>query len=566
MKRSRTTIIGIACGLACAACVFAYAQGVRGEADAARAEALARYGGEQLEVCVAKRDIAAGESVDASAVETRLWVADLLPAEAFRSSDDVVGKKASSTILAGEVLSERRFRDAGSRLDVPEGLTALSVPAKDVQAVGGAVAAGSRVDVYATGGTSTDVLAAQDWLRIFSSAEEARRFLRTDRLVDEVWVASSDDVAPINLAATLKRDRSDRCVCMLSFEDTGSLKSRMSATGIDASLTRQALAERYARRKQAFACPWPMAAPAAPRQAPMPAAMPVSVAPATAPQPARCDERRPGARAGFLFPVVSGSGGAGKSTVSVLSALIAQRMGYNTLLLDFDLQFGDAPALMGVQNPLAVDDVLAVPSRLDQLRSDGRMPALLAAPRHLEDSEAVVERAPQLLDQLTARFDVVVANTGAAWAEQHALLLERSSKALFLIDQRPSSLRACQHALDLCARCGIATGPFLYAVNRCSKNALFTSIDVSCSLRGAHVFELKDGGGEVEELLGAGLPFDLLASRNDLCASLERVLSGVLPGDRRAAAPPEEGASRGPGFRLPVGKKPRRRRKEAPCL
>ena len=50
MKRSRTTIIGIACGLACAACVFAYAQGVRGEADAARAEALARYGGEQLEV------------------------------------------------------------------------------------------------------------------------------------------------------------------------------------------------------------------------------------------------------------------------------------------------------------------------------------------------------------------------------------------------------------------------------------------------------------------------------------------------------------------------------------
>ena len=93
-------------------------------------------------------------------METRLWVADLLPAEAFRSSDDVVGKKASSTILAGEVLSERRFRDAGSRLDVPEGLTALSVPAKDVQAVGGAVAAGSRVDVYATGGTSTDVLAS----------------------------------------------------------------------------------------------------------------------------------------------------------------------------------------------------------------------------------------------------------------------------------------------------------------------------------------------------------------------------------------------------------------------
>ena len=194
MKRSRTTIIGIACGLACAACVFAYAQGVRGEADAARAEALARYGGEQLEVW---------ESVDASAVETRLWVADLLPAEAFRSSDDVVGKKASSTILAGEVLSERRFRDAGSRLDVPEGLTALSVPAKDVQAVGGAVAAGSRVDVYATGGTSTDVLASGVLvLATSASAQEST----TDAKVSWITVAVAPESVQEIVAAAQKTE------------------------------------------------------------------------------------------------------------------------------------------------------------------------------------------------------------------------------------------------------------------------------------------------------------------------------------------------------------------------
>lgn len=169
MKRGRTTILGIACGLVCAACVLAYLQSVRGEADAARAEALARYGGEQIEVCVAKRDIAAGETVDAGSVETRLWVADLLPGEAVRRADDVVGRKASSTVLAGEVLSERRFRDAGTQLDIPEGLTAVSVPAKDVQAVGGAVVAGSRVDIYATGGTSTNSI-ARDVLVLATSA------------------------------------------------------------------------------------------------------------------------------------------------------------------------------------------------------------------------------------------------------------------------------------------------------------------------------------------------------------------------------------------------------------
>ena len=182
-------------------------------------------------------------------------------------------------------------------------------------------------------------LAAQGWLRLFSSAEEARRFLRADRLVDEVWVASSDDVAPINLAATIKRDRSDRCVCMLAFEDTGSLKSRVSATGIDASLTRQALAERYARRKQAYACPWPMATPPtqapapvpAPAPAPTPAFAPTAApapapTPTVAPRPMLRDEHRPRAHAGFLLPVVSGSGGAGKSTVAVLS--VSSRSGW----------------------------------------------------------------------------------------------------------------------------------------------------------------------------------------------------------------------------------------------
>ena len=423
-------------------------------------------------------------------------------------------------------------------------------------------------------GLAGENLAAQSWLRLFSSAEEARRFLRTDHLVDEVWVASCDDVAPINLAATLKRDRTDRCVCMLAFEETGSLKSRANAAGVDAALSRQALADRYARRKQANACPWPMVASGAVSSLSAQPAQVVATkmqgAPLSQERPAAAPmqsaERRPQAGTGFLFPVVSGSGGAGKSTIAVLSALLAQRMGYNTLLLDFDLQFGDVPALTGTKNALAIDDVLAVPARLEQLKSDGSIPAILAAPRHLEDSEAVIETAPQLLDHLLARFDVVVANTGAAWAEQHALLLERSSKALFLIDQRPSSLRACQHALDLCTRCGIATGPFLYAINRCSKNALFTSIDVSCSLRGSHVFELKEGGSEVEELLGAGMPFDLLESRNDLCLSLEQMLLDVLPGDKRNSVRLEERAGRGGGFLLPRGKRVRKRRKEPSCL
>ena len=159
MKQRNLTIIAVACGLACAACIALFMASVQGEAEAARAEALARYGGEQVEVCVATRDILSGERVEASAVETRLWIADLLPEGAVRDAGNAVGKTASTPILKGEVITEKRFEVARDVLEVPAGKEAVSVPAKAVQAVGGAVRAGMSVDVYSSGDTSTAALA-----------------------------------------------------------------------------------------------------------------------------------------------------------------------------------------------------------------------------------------------------------------------------------------------------------------------------------------------------------------------------------------------------------------------
>lgn len=443
-------------------------------------------------------------------------------------------------------------------------------------------------------GLAGENLAAQNWLRLFSSGEAARRFLVHDQQVDEVWVASSEDVDPINLAATLKRDRRERRVCLLSFQGTGSLRSRASIANIDAILSQQAFVERYRQRKHghtAHASTSPAATVVPQASAEMPVTPPtfsptaapaprLQVEAASAPAPAfesmpvsaaasSSAVSRPAEAAAhdaFLLPVVSGSGGAGKSTVAVLSALLAQAWGYRTLLLDFDLRFGDMAAMLGARDALTVDEVLAVPQKLDGLKPQDKAPALLAAPRHLEEAEAISGQTGQLLDALRGRFDVIVANTGATWAEEHAVLLERSSKALFLVDQRASSVRACQHALDVCARCGIATGPLQLVVNRCAKNAPLSSIDVSCALRGAHVAELQEGGREVEELLGAGLPLELMQSKNALCTSLEGLLAGMLPGRSDARANEVPAAERRLLPRRLFGNRKAARRRESPCL
>ena len=159
MKQKHMTAIAIACGLICAACIALFMWNVQGEADAARAEALARYGGEQVEALVATRDVVAGERLDLSAVETKLWVADLLPENAVRSTADAVGKTATSTIFKGEVITAGRFESDRESIDVPAGKQAVSVPAKAVQAVGGAIRAGMSIDIYSSGDSTTSEIA-----------------------------------------------------------------------------------------------------------------------------------------------------------------------------------------------------------------------------------------------------------------------------------------------------------------------------------------------------------------------------------------------------------------------
>ena len=74
MRRKKSLIAGLVCGLLCIAAILLYAQELNDQVEAERAEALARFGGEQVEAYVATQDIAAGEAVSAANSEKRLWV------------------------------------------------------------------------------------------------------------------------------------------------------------------------------------------------------------------------------------------------------------------------------------------------------------------------------------------------------------------------------------------------------------------------------------------------------------------------------------------------------------
>lgn len=153
--KKRLLVCGVVCGLICAVCVFLYTEMVYAEADSKRTEALQRYGGEQVEVLVATKTIHPGETLDPSNCTTTTWLSDLLPEGALMNIDETAGKQATSLILQGEVVSSSRFDNETKELDIPAGSVAIALPAQDVQAVGGSITVGSKVDVYATGTKTT---------------------------------------------------------------------------------------------------------------------------------------------------------------------------------------------------------------------------------------------------------------------------------------------------------------------------------------------------------------------------------------------------------------------------
>jgi len=171
-RKPTSTFFCIVFGVACALCVYLFLSAERQSIATQREEALARYGGEQVEVCVATRDIPAGTEISLSDIQVKLWIADLLPADAVRNANDIVGKTIGESIISGEVISYRRFVSSATAISVPQGYCAISVPAKDTAAVGGAIDVGMLINVYATGAQGTELL-GQDIRVLSTSASNA---------------------------------------------------------------------------------------------------------------------------------------------------------------------------------------------------------------------------------------------------------------------------------------------------------------------------------------------------------------------------------------------------------
>ncbi len=145
-------------------------------------------------------------------------------------------------------------------------------------------------------------------------------------------------------------------------------------------------------------------------------------------------------RQGRIVTVFSPKGGTGKTVMATnLAASFAKHERKRTLLLDLDLQFGDAAIMLGIEPDKTIYDLVVAPGELDTEKLAGYTTRhqcgldILPAPLRPEDAELVTEsKLARLLEVARESYDVIVVDTSPFFHGPMLATLDRTDELLML--------------------------------------------------------------------------------------------------------------------------------------
>jgi len=161
-------------------------------------------------------------------------------------------------------------------------------------------------------------------------------------------------------------------------------------------------------------------------------------------------------RHGQIVTVFSPKGGTGKTvTATNLAAACAKFEGRKTLLLDLDLQFGDAAIMLGIEPDKTIYDLVVAPGELDTEKLAGYTTKhacgleVLPAPLRPEDAELVTEaKLGRLLEVARESFDIIVVDTSPFFHGPMLATLDRTDELLLLCSLDVPTLKNLRLALQ----------------------------------------------------------------------------------------------------------------------
>jgi pilus assembly protein CpaE len=199
----------------------------------------------------------------------------------------------------------------------------------------------------------------------------------------------------------------------------------------------------------------------------------------------------PKTRQGRIVTVFSPKGGTGKTVMaSNLAAAVAKYEAKRALLLDLDLQFGDAAIVLGIEPEKTIYDLVVAPGELDVEKLAGyitRHPCgldVLPAPLRPEDAELVTEgKLGLLLEVAKEAYDVIVVDTSPFFHGPMLATLDRTDDLLMICGLDVPTLKNVRLSLQTLELLSFPSHRIRFVLNRANSKVGLKRKEVEAALK-----------------------------------------------------------------------------------
>lgn len=250
-------------------------------------------------------------------------------------------------------------------------------------------------------------------------------------------------------------------------------------------------------------------------------------------------------RNGRIVAAFSGKGGAG---VSFFATNLAAAMTVPTVLVDLNLQTGDAASFLGLEPKYSIADFVRNRTRLDDslinslITPHSSRLSLLAAPLEAHEAEDVrPEHITEVLHLLGQRFQCLVLDLEHTFDPVTIAALDLADDILVLMTLDIPGIRNTKRALKVFERLGYPRTKIRVVVNRWSK-----SIDVKLQKVEAHLDEqliglVPNDYGKVMNSINLGRPLVQTDPASKITLEIKRIAGLVENSNDPVSPQPRKG-------------------------
>lgn len=247
--------------------------------------------------------------------------------------------------------------------------------------------------------------------------------------------------------------------------------------------------------------------------------------------------RSPGAdgrRHGLVVTVFSPKGGTGKSvTATNVAVALAACEKRRTLLMDLDLQFGDAAVMLGIEPPRTIHDLLSAPGDLDAEKLGGFVCPhesgleMIAAPERPEEADLIAPaRIGRLLEIAAESYEIVVVDTSPFVNGAFLAALDQSDALLIVATPEVTTLKDVRQSLEMLELIRFPQERIELVLNRSTSRVGITRGDVEAAL-GVRMRHTLPSGEVVPLSVNRGRPAALAEPRSDFARAIRAMATDL---------------------------------------